>query len=66
MLHALQRYRDSYQFTVEIVDVDADAALIDKFDELVPVLFGESKEQAPVQLCHYFLDAETVEQFLRQ
>lgn len=66
MLHGLQRYRDSYQFSIEVVDVDADEALTERFDELVPVLFGESKGEAPVQLCHYFIDAEKVEQFLRQ
>lgn len=66
MLQALQQYRDAHRFTIELVDVDADAALIEKFDELVPVLFGEKNGETPVQLCHYFLDAEKVERFLRQ
>lgn len=42
-------------FTVDVIDVDADPALVARFDELVPVLFaGES------ELCHYFLDEQKV------
>jgi hypothetical protein len=64
MLHALQRYVDSYSFAIEVVDVDADEALIAQFDELVPVLFGKRDDLPSVQLCHYFLDTEKLEQFL--
>jgi hypothetical protein len=66
MLLALQRYRDSYQISIEVVDVDSDEALVAQFDELVPVLCGKREGQAPVQLCHYFLDAGKLEQFLNQ
>ena len=41
-------------FEVAVVDVDADPALVERFDELVPVLFGDP---ARAELCHYFLDA---------
>ncbi|HEY1150689.1 MAG TPA: glutaredoxin family protein [Pseudoduganella sp.] len=44
-------------FTVEVVDVDADEALVAKYDELVPVLYGDLNEP---ELCHYFLDEEKV------
>lgn len=64
MLNALQRYMGSYEFTVEVVDVDADDTLVAQFDELGPVLFGERGEEPPIQLCHYFLDTVKVEQFL--
>jgi hypothetical protein len=64
MLQALQRYSDSYEFSVEVVDVDADEALVQQFDELVPVLFGQRDDFPAVQLCHYFLDAQKVETFL--
>jgi hypothetical protein len=66
MLQALQRYSDSFQFSVEVVDVDADEALVEKFDELVPVLYGQRDDLPPVQLCHYFLDAQKIEQFLNR
>ncbi len=45
------------RFAVEVVDVDADPALVERFDELVPVLFGDP--DAP-ELCHYFLDKAAV------
>jgi hypothetical protein len=64
MLHALQRYSDSCEFSIEIVDVDADEALVQQFDELVPVLYGQRDSLPLVQLCHYFLDAQKIEQFL--
>ncbi len=49
------------RFTVEVVDVDADEALVARFDELVPVLFGDL---AQPELCHYFLDAAAVQRYL--
>ena len=64
MLQALQRYRRLYEFSIDVVDVDADEALVEQFDELVPVLFGKREDQPPVQLCHYFLDTEKLELFL--
>ena len=42
------------RFDVAVIDVDADPALVERFDELVPVLFGDP---AGPELCHYFLDA---------
>ena len=48
-------------FDIEVVDVDADPALEAKYDELVPVLVdGEGRE-----LCHYFLDAAKVREYLK-
>jgi thiol-disulfide isomerase/thioredoxin len=41
------------RFDVAVIDVDADPALVARFDELVPVLFGD---RAGAELCHYFLD----------
>jgi len=44
---------------VNVVDVDADPALEARYDELVPVLLhGET------ELCHYFLDAPKVREYL--
>ncbi len=46
---------------VEVLDVDADDALDEKWGELVPVLLhGET------ELCHYFLDAPKVRDYLSQ
>lgn len=64
MLHALEKFRPMHDFTVETVDVDADEALVQRYDELVPVLVGCREGRPAVQLCHYFLDAAGVEKFL--
>lgn len=65
MLQALQVLRQKHLFTIEVVDVDADEALIARYDELVPVLLVKKGDAEPVQLCHYFLDETEVEAFLR-
>lgn len=64
MLEALQALSSEYPFTVELVDVDTDEALVAQFDELVPVLFGQRNGAESVRLCHYFLDEAKVRTFL--
>ena len=66
MRNALEQFRPAQVFTVEMRDVDADAALLQRYDELVPVLVGQHSEQAPRQLCHYFLDVAEVTQFFTE
>lgn len=59
MAAALDALRKDFDFTVEIVDVDADPALEARYGQLVPVLtHGETR------LCHYFLDEPRVRQHL--
>ena len=50
------------RFDIDVIDVDADPALVERFDELVPVLFGADLS-AP-ELCHYFLDHAAVAVYL--
>jgi thiol-disulfide isomerase/thioredoxin len=52
---------DTRRFEVEVIDVDADAALVARFDELVPVLYGDL---AQPELCHYFLDEAAVHAYV--
>ncbi len=63
MLSALESLRGEagmIHFEIEVIDVDADPALEAKYNELVPVLVdGEGQE-----LCHYFLDAAKVREYL--
>jgi glutathione S-transferase len=61
MLAALENLRGEFLFDVDVVDVDADPALEVKYDELVPVLEGSGRE-----LCHYFLDAAAVREYLAE
>jgi hypothetical protein len=64
MLAALRALQTGAQrFVVDVVDVDADPALVARFDELVPVLFGDP---AQPELCHYFLDEAAVRRYLAQ
>lgn len=49
---------------IEMVDVDADAALVEQYDELVPVLLATRNGGPAVRLCHYHLDAERLTLFL--
>lgn len=57
---ALDALRTEFAFEVEVFDVDADPALEAKYDELVPVLTDAGGEE----LCHYFLDAVKVREYL--
>lgn len=64
MLAALQSLAPAGgPFEVEVVDVDADPALVERFDELVPVLYGRLDEP---ELCHYFLDEAAVRRYLER
>ena len=63
MLAALEALRGEAgvpDFEIKVLDVDADPDLEAKYNELVPVLVdGEGRE-----LCHYFLDAAKVREYL--
>ncbi len=49
---------------MRVEDVDADPALVELYDELVPVLVGRRAGEE-TRLCHYFLDEARVRDFLR-
>lgn len=59
-LNALQT--DTLRFDVDVIDVDADDALVARFDELVPVLYGDLSRP---ELCHYFLDEAALRRHLK-
>ena len=59
MLAALAALRAEFGFAVDVVDVDTDAALEQRFGALVPVLM-----HAGTELCHYHLDAGKVRAYL--
>jgi hypothetical protein len=63
MLDALMRLQTPGQpITVDVIDIDADDALVARFDELVPVLFADLSQP---ELCHYFLDESKVRELLK-
>ncbi|QJE03408.1 hypothetical protein HH212_16890 [Massilia forsythiae] len=59
-LHAFMARRDR-PCTVDVIDIDADPALAARFDELVPVLYGDP---AGPEICHYFLDEAALRRHL--
>lgn len=59
MLAALETLRLEFDFAIEVVDVDSDAALEQRFGMLVPVLM-----HADTELCHYHFDAARVRAYL--
>jgi thiol-disulfide isomerase/thioredoxin len=59
MLAALEPLRGEYAFAVDVVDVDSDADLGERYGTLVPVLMHGDTE-----LCHYRLDTGKVRAYL--
>ena len=52
----LKRFQGRYDFEVEVVDVDSDPGLEERWGDKVPVLLDGERE-----LCHYFLDHDVVD-----
>ncbi len=66
MLAALELLRGEFDFAVTVVDIDADdadAGLLTRYDERVPVLMAGCGEETR-ELCHYFLDVAAVRAYL--
>jgi glutaredoxin len=65
MLAALRAFmaREGLAYSIDVVDVDADPRLVERFDELVPVLFGDDLNGP--ELCHYFLDEAALRRHLK-
>ncbi len=61
MHKALLPYQQRYGFELELIDVDSDARLERRFDELVPVLMAGEEE-----ICHYFLDEAALQNYFSQ
>lgn len=62
MLAALKALEEPGRpFAIEVIDVDADPILEQRFNELVPVLYGDP---AGAELCHYFLDEAAVRSYV--
>ncbi len=59
MIAALEPLQAERGFLLKIVDVDAQPNLLEKYDELVPVLLAGETE-----ICHYFLDVTALDAYL--
>jgi thiol-disulfide isomerase/thioredoxin len=59
MLAAITALQEEFAFAVDVVDVDSDPILEQRFGNLVPVLV-----HADTELCHYHLDSGKVRAYL--
>lgn len=59
MLAALEAMRGEHDFRVNVVDIDTCPERLERYDQLVPVLFCDDEE-----ICHYFLDTAKVREVL--
>ena len=59
MIAGLRAMQAARRFDLQIIDVDADALLVARYGEWVPVLAGMDGE-----LCHYHLDPAKVNEYL--
>jgi thioredoxin reductase (NADPH) len=56
LVAGLMRFQARYDFDIEVVDVDADPRLEERWGDKVPVLLDGERE-----ICHYYLDHEAVD-----
>lgn len=59
MRDELKPFQDEYGFGLDVLDVDDDPVLEEKYNELVPVLLAGDKE-----ICHWYLDGKKLRQVL--
>jgi glutaredoxin len=59
MIAALEPLQAERGFLLDVVDVDTQPKLVEKYDELVPVLLAGETE-----ICHYFLDVSALDAYL--
>jgi thioredoxin reductase (NADPH) len=56
LIAALRQFQGRYSFEIEVIDVDRDPRLEEKWGDKVPVLLDGERE-----ICRYFLDFEAVD-----
>ena len=56
LLTGLRQFQGRYDFDIEVIDVDRDPRLEERWGEKVPVLLDGDRE-----ICHHFLDVEAVD-----
>jgi len=58
MQEGLKEFSEQLGFSVEIIDIDDNPALISLYGSKVPVLVHENHE-----ICHYFLDPQALQMY---
>jgi len=57
----LEKFSSVLGFTLKMINIDEDSALIDEFGTKVPVLMHNHHE-----ICHYFLDPQALQMYFSQ
>ncbi len=60
MREQLQPFQQEFGFELDVVDVDEDPSLEEKYNELVPVLLHGEHE-----ICHWFLEEDKLKAYLQ-
>ena len=61
MTSLLQEFAADYTYQIDSIDIDADPALRERFNEWVPALYRGSDE-----ICHHFLDLARLQALLAE
>jgi thiol-disulfide isomerase/thioredoxin len=56
LIAALRQFQGRYSFDIEVIDVDRDPRLEERWGDKVPVLLD-----GDLEICHYYLDFEAVD-----
>lgn len=59
MEREVRALQPEWRFSLEVLDVERDPELEERYGELVPVLLGGDRE-----ICHYFLDRAALIRYL--
>ena len=60
MRDQLQPFQQEFGFELDVIDVDEDPVLEEKYNELVPVLLHGGQE-----ICHWFLDEDKLRAYFK-
>ena len=63
MIEQLQPYCEKYNFKIQVVDVDKNKEIQQKYGMLVPVLCYQ-KGKTTEEICNYFLDPQALLSFI--
>jgi len=61
MIEGLQQKQSEVSFDFEVIDIDTDPALVNRFNDKIPVLMSVPDE---VEICHHFLDFAALDDYL--
>ena len=59
MIFDLKKLQAKLRFYLELIDVDSNPNLVEKYGEFVPVLMGKDEE-----ICHFHLDFNALDAYL--